>query len=66
MTVFKIKKSRIHWRKQKALAVLHFRRQVEEEVSLLVDNAPHTYVYELITQGGDIVISEDGTIAFYL
>ncbi len=56
----------MHWRKQKALAVLHFRRQVEEEVSLLVDNAPHTYVYELITQGGDIVISEDGTIAFYL
>ncbi len=50
MTVFKIKKSRIHWRKQKALAVRHFRRQTEEE---LVEPtfAQFTTEWEFITEG---------------
>ncbi|MCP4800224.1 MAG: hypothetical protein GY893_09800 [bacterium] len=44
---------------------MHFRRQPEEEVALIVDNAEHTYVYEAITGSGDIMLTGEGDILIF-
>lgn len=55
-------KSPLKWTKQKTLCDLHFRRQPEEEVSILDSNntADHTYVYELLMENGAFILTEDG------
>ncbi len=54
----------MYWRKQKALSVRHFRRQPEEEVSLVDANKQHTFVYELLMEDGSVLLSEDGLNVF--
>ena len=54
----------MYWRKQKALAVRHFRRQPEEEIDLVDANKEHTFVYELLMEDGSVIISENGLNSF--
>tara|TARA_R100000951_G_scaffold177_4_gene807 strand:- start:2386 stop:2631 length:246 start_codon:yes stop_codon:yes gene_type:complete len=56
---------RKNWQKQNLAAIMHFRRQPEEEVALIVDNAEHTYVYEAITGSGDIMLTGEGDILIF-
>jgi hypothetical protein len=54
----------MYWRKQKAVSVRHFRRQPEEEISLVDANKQHTFVYELLMEDSSVITSEDGLNAF--
>jgi len=55
---------RKHWQKQRLAAILHFRRQPEEEISLADDNKEETYVYELVLEDNSLLITEDGNFNF--
>jgi len=50
---------RKHWKKQRLAAILHFRRQPEEEVDLIDTNYMHTYVLEAQMENGDWFRTED-------
>ena len=50
---------RKNWQKQNLAAVMHFRRQPEEEALLTEDNAEHTYVYEALMESGDFFVTEN-------